>query len=383
MNTTKILSGFLLIGALIIACEESSNTQNARLAQGWEAVNFAEWEKVDGGVLSNSEYQDFRLEAEFFLASGQQNQILFALGEGESFSEGGLRINLTHDPDQQNTLGSLVNQARAMVLENVPTRAWNQIAVSVKGALIEVRINEQLVVATQANGVKKGKIGFQAAQDIVSLEEQFRNVKIQSIASEENAEVFDYGMYRSQGQEAAQPVLTDNLNGWFQTGTGTWTLEEGVLTGLSGVEGGYLISDSLYKNLYLSAEFKIAKEDNSGIFVRLHPDSTNNISVQGGIECNIYDHNGFTHAFSTGSIVAHARAFSQLIDFEDWNRFEILAVNEELVLYVNGQESADHAFPAGMFEEAGHIALQAGIRIFDDKGPSQIQFRDIRLAVFD
>ncbi|MEM6347215.1 MAG: family 16 glycoside hydrolase [Bacteroidota bacterium] len=383
MKTTRTVLGFLLMFTFSWACEQSSNTQNARLAPGWEDVSFGDWEKVVGGVLSSREYHDFLMEGEFFLTEGQQNQILFGLGEGEAFSEGGLRINLAYNPNQQNTLGSVVNEARAMVIENVSTRAWNQISLAVREEVVEVRINGQLVVATQTNAAKQGKIGFQAAQDLVSLEEQFRNFKIQSLAQDEKAEIFDHAMYRTIGQKNAQPILTENLEGWFQTGTGTWDLEEGVLTGLSGAEGGYLISDSLYKSLYLSTEFKIAKEDNSGIFVRLNPDSISNISVQGGIECNIYDHNGFTHAFSTGSIVAHARAFSQLIDYGDWNRLEILAINSELVLYVNGKESADHTFPAGMFEKAGHIALQAGIRIFDDKAPSQIQLRNIRLATLD
>ncbi|MEL7533378.1 MAG: family 16 glycoside hydrolase [Bacteroidota bacterium] len=383
MKNAHILPAFLFAISFLLACEETN--QNQAVEPAWQSIHFADWQEVNGGTLSPQAYQDFILEGEFFLADGQQNQILFGLSEGagEAFSEGGLRINLDYNPAQQNTLGSIVDIARAKVLENVSTKAWNKISVSVLGASVELQINEQTVVTTQLEKIPEGKIGFQAAQDLVKLNEQFRNFRIKPLQNVESLEIIRWEELKASIWDNTTPVLQEKLDGWYQTGTATWTLEDGVLTGESGAEGGYLISDSLYKNLYLSTQFKIAKEDNSGIFIRLDPDSSNKISVQAGIECNIYDHNGFTHAYSTGSIVTHARAFSDLIDYDDWNQLEILATDNQVVLFVNGTESADHEFPIGRYTEAGQIALQAGIRVFGDNGPSRIQFKEMRLAVLD
>lgn len=379
-----IVCCLIMTTSLFVACDKPASTQNARLAQDWQTIDFTDWTSMAEGVLSPNEYQNFLLEGEFFLATGQQNQVVIGVdeGSGQAFPEGGLTINLDHNPDQQNTLGTIVGIARATVLEDIPTKAWNKLAISVLGKTIAVRINEQIVTTTQLDRIIKGRIGFKAAQDLVSLAEQFRNLKIKTLGAGLVVEAVDFANQRAIGQKNAKTILADDMDGWHRSGTATWDLNEGVLTGSSGVEGGCLVSDSLYKNLYLSTRFKIAKEDNSGIFVRLHPDSSN-INAVAGIECNIYDHNGFTHAFSTGSIVGRARAFSHLIDYDDWNQLEILAIDNHVSLYVNGVESADHAFPAGMYEEVGHIALQAGIRIFSDGGPSTIQFKEMRFMSMD
>ncbi|MFK7921150.1 MAG: family 16 glycoside hydrolase [Bacteroidia bacterium] len=373
---------FLISLGMLIACTEPTSTSNARLSQEWEEADFTEWSSTAEGLVSPKTYQNFLLEGEFFLAEGQQSQIVIGAGTGEAFSEGGLTINLDHNPNQQNTLGTIEGVARAIVIEELSTKSWNKIAISVLDKTIELRINEQIIVATQLDQRIEGNIAFKAAQDLVPLKEQFRNLKLKLLANDIAESDADLVATRVQAKKEAVSILADNMDGWHRSGTGSWSLEEGVLTGESGAEGGYLISDTLYKNLYLSTWFKIAKEDNSGIFIRLHPDSSN-ITAVAGIECNIYDHNGFTHVFSTGSIVGRARAFSHLIDYDDWNQLEILAIDDEVALYVNGVESADHAFPKGMFEEAGHIALQAGIRIFDDGGPSTIQFKEIRFVSLD
>ena len=97
----------------------------------------------------------------------------------------------------------------------------------------------------------------------------------------------------------------------------------------------YLVSEKSYKNFYLKGKFKILKEDNSGVFIRKHPDSTN-ITLTNTIECNIYDHNGYTHAYSSGAIVPHARAWAGMVHYKDWNSFEIFTKDDLVIMYLNG-----------------------------------------------
>lgn len=370
----------LLCGCLIFwlsGCAERS-APNMVLSDEWQAIDWLQGQAVEGNWASTQEFGDFALRGEFFLDEGQSNFIRLRQS-GKSFSEGGYPISLSYETDQQNTLGTIMGYARASSIDSISSKAWNRFEIHAQSSEIKVFINDQLLTQCQDQAFAEGKIVFQATHKLVGLEEQFRNLELKALPALPTGA--DLDSLRKDGKAKAKPALQSSLQGWHQSGSASWELVDGVLTGQSGTEGGYLISDSLYKNLYFRAQFRIAKEDNSGIFIRLHPDS-NNISVQAGIECNIYDHNGFEHAFSTGSIVAHARAFGQLIDYEDWNEFEILAYEDQIVLYINGEESADHRF-AERFEQKGHIALQAGIRIFAGQGPSTIQFKEMKLAVFD
>ena len=172
-----------------------------------------------------------------------------------------------------------------------------------------------------------------------------------------------------------------NLEGWQVVGEGSWEFEADVLHGYSGEQTTLLVSDKTYKDFYFKCAFKIKKEDNSGIFIRKHPDSTN-ISLEDAIECNIYDHNGYEHAYSTGSIVTHARAFSNLIDYDDWNEMEIFANEDQVVLTINGQKSAEAYLPR-KFNKTGNICFQAGTRVFSDNGPSHIYLKDMMIRDMD
>lgn len=157
--------------------------------------------------------------------------------------------------------------------------------------------------------------------------------------------------------------------------------EGGILHGYSDGANSFFVSNEAYRNFYLLCKFKILKEDNSGIFIRKHPDSTN-VSINDAIECNIYDHNGYSHAYSTGSIAIHARAWSHMIDYTDWNTMEIFAHNNHIVLYINGRKSSEAYLPK-QFDKAGNICLQAGPRFFSDNGSSHIYFKDLAIKNMD
>lgn len=184
-------------------------------------------------------------------------------------------------------------------------------------------------------------------------------------------------VYRNSSLPLVSMIDNQALTGWHILGNGEWTYYYGELHGYSGAEPSYLVTDKTYKNFYLRCEFKIKKEDNSGIFIRKHPDSTA-VSLQDAIECNIYDSDGEKQLYSTGSIVTHGLAPSNLITYGDWNTMEIFAQNEYIVLYINGQKSSEALLPTN-FNKAGNICLQAGTRIYTDNGPSDIRFKNLQI----
>ncbi len=227
-----------------------------------------------------------------------------------------------------------------------------------------------------------GKIGLQVPS-VKGNTIRFKNIQIQKLMTIAVITELVEDRYRSDSTHAWEPLFDGKtLNGWNSIGDGSWDVEDGVLHGYSGIEGGFLVNENVYKNFYLTTKFKIIKEDNSGIWVRKSPDSAN-VSITDAIECNIYDHNGPAHAYSTGSIATHARAWYGMIDYDDWNEMEIFAENEHIVMFVNGEKSSESYLPS-KFNKAGNICLQGGIKFFaEDKGPSDVYFKDMMIKSFD
>ena len=142
------------------------------------------------------------------------------------------------------------------------------------------------------------------------------------------------------------------------------------------------MTEKSYQNFYMKYQFKIKFEDNSGSFIRIEP-GTEVITPLVAIECNIYDFNGLSHPFSTGSIVTASRAFRDLIEYDEWNEMEIFAYENHIVLTINGKKSSE-AHLADALNKSGQIGLQAGIQVFsEDKGPSDIYFKDLFIKNFD
>ena len=110
---------------------------------------------------------------------------------------------------------------------------------------------------------------------------------------------------------------------------------------------GYLTSDRSYKNFVLSIEFKCAEEANSGVFVR-SPQGT------GGYEVQIWRQQ--PAGYNTGAIVGTAQtARTHTFKADQWNRYQITAEGDHLVVELNGETTLD--VHDGRFTE-GHIRLQ-------------------------
>jgi hypothetical protein len=129
-------------------------------------------------------------------------------------------------------------------------------------------------------------------------------------------------------------------------GSSHWEVVDGLLIGC-GEPAGYLNSDQSYRNFVLSLEFRTTADANSGVFVR-SPKET------GGYEVQIWRQQ--PAGYNTGAIVGTAKTSREYTFKPDqWNRFEITADGDHLVVVLNGETTLD--IRDARFSE-GQIRLQ-------------------------
>jgi len=142
-------------------------------------------------------------------------------------------------------------------------------------------------------------------------------------------------------------------------GGSQWEVVDGSLTAC-GQPTGYLTSDRSYKNFVLSLEFKCGVDTNSGVFVRSPHEN-------GGYEVQIWRRQ--PAGYNTGAIVNTAKtAREYAFKADQWNRYQITADGDHLVVVLNGETTLD--VHDGKFPE-GNLRLQY------QQFP--IAFRNIRL----
>ncbi len=334
-------------------------------------------------LISNKNYENLRLEFEF-LADQPGPGVVFRFNDMIStvVQNAGYMVSTDFNPDQQNPTGTIIMFARATVLEDVKPDQWNQMVIEAIGTHLMVYLNDQLVAEVNDKSFTSGKIALHVPLT-TGQTVQFRNMRIRQLDAPQVIPELVEDRYRSdESKEWIDLFDGTSLEGWSPLGEGNWHVEDGAIHGYSGEAGGFLVSDQAFKNFYLKTKFKIIKEDNSGIFIRKSPDSTA-VTITDAIECNIYDHNGPSHAYSTGSIATHARAWYGMINYDDWNEMEIFAEDEQIVMFVNGIKSSESYLPQ-KFAKAGNICLQGGIKVFaPDQGPSDVYFKEVMVKSFD
>lgn len=152
---------------------------------------------------------------------------------------------------------------------------------------------------------------------------------------------------------AGWTVLFDgkSLDNWDRIGTANWTLKDGLVEATSGQ--GFLISKQSYRDVEIRAEFWVDGPANSGVFVRCS--NRTEVAAANAYEVNIYDTRP-DQTYATASIVDVASPSVQMLAANKWNRFEITAQGDHLIVVLNGTKTVDTH--NSKFAE-GPIALQA------------------------
>jgi Domain of Unknown Function (DUF1080) len=111
-----------------------------------------------------------------------------------------------------------------------------------------------------------------------------------------------------------------------------WQVVDGALVAC-GEPTGYLTSDRSYRNFVLSIEFRCGADTNSGVFVRSPQEN-------GGYEVQIWRQQ--PAGYNTGAIVGTAKtARDYAFKPDQWNRYEITADGDHLVVVLNGETTLD------------------------------------------
>lgn len=157
--------------------------------------------------------------------------------------------------------------------------------------------------------------------------------------------------------QAAEPGPTDDgfvnlfdgktLAGWVTTGN--WIVEDGGVVALHPRPGesgwqrydAYLTTARKYKDFVLDLEFKIGKDGNSGVFLRVGDRMS---QVNTGFEVQILDTHGLANPGNHdcgGVIGAAAPTKNMAKPAGEWNRYVITCQGSRLKVVLNGEQIHD------------------------------------------
>jgi len=155
-----------------------------------------------------------------------------------------------------------------------------------------------------------------------------------------------------------------NKHGWNQYGPGFFELNEdtGVLTSSGGM-GLMWYSERMYDDFILDIDYKChAPNTNSGIFIRIPENVTNNDYIHGSFEIQISDIDTLSK-HSTGAVYdAEPAKMSAAYPTDEWNHYRITFHDDLIKVELNGRLINEWiAEPRGKissFADEGYIGLQ-------------------------
>ena len=339
-----------------------------------------------GFLLTEKTYQNFQLKFDFLCPPSNNSGLMLRYNslDNKSDAYNGYEINIFNVDDTQNPTGSIMNLSRSFYPDNFNPNTWNHMEITAQGDYISVSLNGIKVNEIHDRRSLTGKIGFLTNTGKLRHMAMFKNIEIKNMPGIEALPPQIEDVMRTRLKKLPNKIFNGvDLSDWEIVGDGTWLVQDGQIIGRTNKEDfSFLRYKKAYKNFYLKLKFNISKEHNSGVFIRQNLDSTN-ININTGLEVNIYDHNGFSYAWPTGSIVTKARSFIGLVDYDEWNIMEIFAFDKHICVYVNGIKSTEY-YTSDEFNNAGNICLQVGVQLANEqKGGSEVIFRDMEVIEFE
>jgi hypothetical protein len=145
-----------------------------------------------------------------------------------------------------------------------------------------------------------------------------------------------------------------NMNGWYTIGDANWRLAEGAVVAdkLTGKNNGFLVTNKMYRDFQLRAEFWVSDDANSGIYMRCGNPGVINDKIC--YEANVFDQRK-DPTYGTGALVHIAQVVPMPKAGGKWNTYDITVKGDHIVLIFNGAKTVD--VRDGKFSY-GHIGLQ-------------------------
>jgi len=145
-----------------------------------------------------------------------------------------------------------------------------------------------------------------------------------------------------------------SLKNWYTIGDANWRIEDGAVVAdkLTGKNNGFLVTDKMYRDFQLRAEFWVSDNANSGIYMRCGNPQVINDKIC--YEANIFDQRK-DPTYGTGALVYIAKVVPMPKAGGKWNAYDITVRGNRIVLVLNGVKTVDVV--DNQFSH-GHIGLQ-------------------------
>ncbi|MBM0278839.1 ThuA domain-containing protein [Micromonospora tarensis] len=156
------------------------------------------------------------------------------------------------------------------------------------------------------------------------------------------------------------PLFNGSTTGWSQAGPGSFTNSDATLTSVGGM-GLFWYNAKQFTNYSLKLDWKLAGDDNSGIFIGFPPSSDPWSAVDNGYEIQIDATDatdrttGAVYTFKSADIAARDAALNAP---GEWNTYELLVEGERLQIFLNGVKINDFTNTNPVRSLAGHIGIQ-------------------------
>ncbi|WP_433312897.1 ThuA domain-containing protein [Micromonospora chersina] len=163
--------------------------------------------------------------------------------------------------------------------------------------------------------------------------------------------------------------------GWSQAGPGSFTNADATLTSVGGM-GLYWYSAKQFTNYSLKLDWRLAGDDNSGVFIGFPPSSDPWSAVNNGYEIQIDPTDspdrttGSVYTFKSADLPARDAALNPA---GEWNTYELLVEGARLQVFLNGVKINDFTNTDPARSLAGHVGIQ------NHGTGDDVSFRNIRI----
>ncbi|GAB3152757.1 lectin [Micromonospora sonneratiae] len=155
-------------------------------------------------------------------------------------------------------------------------------------------------------------------------------------------------------------LYNGSTSGWSQAGPGSFTNSDATLTSVGGM-GLYWYSAREFTSYSLKLDWKLAGDDNTGVFIGFPPSTDPWSAVNNGYEVQIDATDapdrttGAVYTFKSADIAARDAVLNPP---GEWNTYELLVEGERLQVLLNGVKINDFTNTDPARSLAGHIGIQ-------------------------
>ena len=423
----------MLTLALIVSVLAQPNLSPLDQSLGWQSLNSAQdwrgykqtsfpaqgWTVKDGTILhakaggggdliTTEQYGDFELQIDFRSAAKANSGIIWHVAEKyDATYQTGPEYQVLEDatygakPDDVHSTGAMYDlyaPAAGKKLNGVGE--WNTARIYFRNGYVQHWLNGQKLVEAHIfdsdNKPTKKWLDTIAASKFKDSKD-FGILAKGHIALQDHGDEVAYRNARIRALDTKSPKQIDLFNGKDLTGwkaivpdaakanmkpEDVWEVKDGVLI-CKGKPGGYIRTEKDYKNYVLRLQWRFnpvtKKAGNSGVLLRMvGEDKVWPKSIEAQLQSgsagdfwNIEDVKmTVDKARTNGRNTKKTHGAEHPVG--EWNEYEIIANNGDVILYVNGEE----------LNRATNVEVVAGKICLQSEG-AEIHFRDIRVIPLD